>query len=345
MKRIRYAGRGALGAAASAGVLLSACSLVSGPASSGGGLHPLVPATVEQDPRLPRFLVTAGGVQRAVHLQAFGDSTLPVLLGLHGSLSDHRSLLPLAELSDGYRVVLWDQRGNGLSERISREEYSEDSILREIDAIADAFSPGDPVVLVGHSFGAMYAALYMSRRPHRVRAAVLLEPGGLTGEIMAATFREAINVRLVGAGPGRTWWQNFVLSPSHHEALDQKALLILGDGSQTNYFCDPRSPPRIPVWRPGGFVEHLRGELFSDGRGGFRYDFARGLEHQDAPVLLVGGECSALGGGFQRRWHEGLFGNASTVEIPGVGHRMLSEDPEGVLQVIRTFLAALEGGG
>jgi proline iminopeptidase len=304
----------------------------------------LVPTTVERDLRLPSIAITVAGRTRRVHLQTFGDSVRgdtvrPVLLALHGSLSDHRMLLPLAALADRYRVVLWDQRGNGLSERVPRDEYTFDAVVEEIDRIADRFARGRPVTLVGHSFGAMYAALYMSRHPARVREAALLEPGGLNGAIMGATFRDVINVALLEREVARTSWQNEVLTATDHDALDLKALLVLANGRQTNYFCDPQRPPPADVWRPGGYVEYLRGTLMGNGFGRFRYDFAAGLDTVDRPVLLVGASCSALGPAFQRRWHGPLFRRATLATLTGVGHRMLTEDPGAVLRVLRDFLA------
>lgn len=329
-------------AASRAVVALVACAgALVGCAPRGPRLAPraaLVPLTVEQDARLPRLAITAGGRTRLVHLRAFGDSSRPVLLVLHGSLSDHRSLLPLAALADRYRVVLWDQRGNGLSERVTRGEYTFDSVVEEIDAVARHFSPDRPVTLVGHSFGAMYSALYMSRRPHRVREAALLEPGGLNG-VMGATFAQVITVRFFEPNTTRTWWQNAVLTGDDHAALDQKALLVLGNGRQTNYSCDPERPSRIPVWRPGAYVEYLRGTLMGDGLGRFRYDFAAGLDTVRRPVLLLAGGCSALGGAFQTRWHLPLFADVRVVELDGVGHRLVSEAPERVLAALRAFLA------
>ena len=323
---------------AAALVALVALVAVAGCGSLRAAGAPLVPPTADRDPRLPQVTLTVAGRARAVHLQSVGDTGRPVLLVLHGSLSDHRSLLPLAALADRYRVVLWDQRGNGLSERVTREEYTFDAIVDEIDAVADRFSPGRPVTLVGHSFGAMYAALYLSRRPARVREAALLEPGGLDGRVMAATFARIINVDLLDRGYARTLWQNELLDAADHERMDHKALLVLGNGRQTNYFCDPRRPPRIPVWRPGAYVEYLRGTLMR-GRDGFAYDFAAGLDTVARPVLLLAGGCSALGGDFQRRWHAPLFRDVRVVELPGVGHRMVAEDPAAVLAALRAFLA------
>ena len=299
----------------------------------------LVPKTAERDARLPSRVITVAGMRRAIHLRTFGADSNPPLLVLHGSLGDSRAFLPLASLADRYHVVLWDQRGNGLSERVPRAEYSFDLMVDEIEAVADAVAPGRPVTLVGHSFGAMYSALFMSRRPARVREAVLVEPGGLTGAIMQETFQVAINVNLFERNYTETLWQNLALTPADHERMDYKALLVLTNGRQTNYFCDRDRPPRLPVWRPGAYVEAIRGELLGNGVRAPDYDFSTGLDTLDRRVLFVTGSCSALNGAFQQRWHLPRFRRASLVELPNVGHRLMVENPAAFDAILRGFLA------
>lgn len=144
---------------------------------------------------------------------------------------------PLRLESDLDPVIAWDQRGNGLSERITADEYGWDSIVEEIDELREVYGHGEPVTLVGHSFGAMVTSLYLSRRPAEVAQAVLLEPGGLTGEIFGETYADVIEINLLGAGLNRGFWQSEVLSPRGHELVDDKSLRLLLDGSTTHYHC------------------------------------------------------------------------------------------------------------
>jgi proline iminopeptidase len=300
----------------------------------------LVPPTADQDPSLPQVVLRVAGHERAVHLQERGDPSAPLLLMLHGSLGDHRAMLELESLAERYHVVFWDQRGNGLSERITADEYGWDTIIEEIGAVRGLFDDPGPVTLVGHSFGAMYASLYTSRRPDEVHQLVLMEPGGLTGEIFGDTFQDVIEVRLLSPGLSRAFWQSEVLSPSGHEAVDYKSLRLLLDGSATNYHCDPEDPVPKPVWRPGGHVEWLRGLAMRgpDGPLDFDFDFVAGIERFQGDTLLVAGSCSALGPSFQREHHLPLLPRAELVTIPRAGHRLWVEQPEAVLLALEGFL-------
>ncbi len=309
-----------------------------------GSLEELLPKTAERDPRLPRIELEVAGRTRSIHAETLGEESAPPILFLHGSLSDYRAFKVFRPLADRYYLVFWDQRGNGLSERITEAEYDRDSIVEEIDRVRRLYAGERPATLIGHSFGAMYAALYASTHPERVDQMVLIEPGGLNSRIFNETFDDIININLFDLGMNEAFWQNELLSPSSHEALDLRGLMVLLNGKQTHYHCDPEHPPHFPVWRPGGYVEYLRSRVLGGSIGfsapSFDFDFARGLDNFPRRVLFVAGTCSALGPDYQARHHLPLFRDAELATIPNTGHRLIVEDPEAVLDALRGYLEA-----
>ncbi len=298
----------------------------------------LVPPTVDEDPALPSVTIEVAGRTRAVHYFAEGPAAAPVVLILHGSLSDSRSMLAFRALADTRRVVFWDQRGNGLSERITAEEFTLASIVEEITAVKALVSPDAPVTLIGHSFGAMFASCYLSQRPDDVERAVLIEPAGLNGSIMAATMDEMFHLDLLDTGLNELLWSSETITASSHATMDYKALQLLANGRLLRYHCDPDHPTPWPVWRPGAQVEVWRPRLLTDQDGRFDYDFAAGLAECRTPVLLVGTDCSALGAKFQEDHHLALFGSVELKEIQGAGHRVTVEKPDELLIIVRRFL-------
>jgi pimeloyl-ACP methyl ester carboxylesterase len=72
------------------------------------------------------------------------------------------------------------------------------------------------------------------------------------------------------------------------------------------------------------------------------YDFARGLDTLNRRVLFLTGSCSALNAAFQRRWHLPLFRQATLVEIPNTGHRLMVEAPQEFERQLRGFLSAYQ---
>lgn len=103
----------------------------------------------------------------------FGER--PPLVLIHGSISDHAYWDPLLpELRRRFAVYTIDRRGYGHSGDYSAESYS---IEREYeDVVAVVGSIGEPVNLLGHSYGAICALEGARLTPHHVDKLVLYEP-------------------------------------------------------------------------------------------------------------------------------------------------------------------------
>ena len=87
-------------------------------------------------------------------------------------------------LARTHHVLLYDLRGHGRSER-PRAGYDLATMARDLEALADEFSP-EPLLLVGHSYGALIALRFALDNPDRVRRLALVEaplPPGSFGEI------------------------------------------------------------------------------------------------------------------------------------------------------------------
>lgn len=123
-------------------------------------------------------------------LLAERDGRGPPLLLLHGVTRAHGDWAPLLDgLDPQQRVIAVDQRGHGRSGRA--EGY------RVVDYVADAVRLvsdviGGPVVILGHSLGAMVAAGVAAALPDNVRGVVLEDPPFQTmGERIAGSAWQA----------------------------------------------------------------------------------------------------------------------------------------------------------
>jgi proline iminopeptidase len=76
-------------------------------------------------------------------------------------------------------VILYDQRGAGLSQRVEADQLKLSEYLKELDAVVDYYGKGEPVRIIGHSWGAMLLSGYLGYAPEKVAKAVLAEPGFL----------------------------------------------------------------------------------------------------------------------------------------------------------------------
>lgn len=295
----------------------------------------LVPPTADQDRALPQLTVTVAGHARALHLRRFGDPRNPPLFVLPGGPgADFRLLLPLAALADRYAVILWDPRGAGLSERVGLDELTVDSFDDEIAAVHAAVAPGRPAVLVGHSYGALFATRYAARHPGATAALVLLEPGGMTGAARRADHGGALPFAAVED----LLWQNEVLTSSDHAAADYKAVHLVPEASRS-YTCDGRRPPEDPAWRFGALHHHAL--THSRNAPAAAFNFAAGVDAFRGSVLVIAGTCGAGRADYQRASNLASLPGARLATIPGAGHiSLFTAYAAQTIAAVRAFLQA-----
>ncbi|PRX27336.1 4,5:9,10-diseco-3-hydroxy-5,9,17-trioxoandrosta-1(10),2-diene-4-oate hydrolase [Paraburkholderia sp. BL18I3N2] len=78
----------------------------------------------------------------------------------------------------GYRVIIFDLPGYGLSSKPEDQEYELDFFVESLKELVDRLEIG-PCVLVGNSLGGAIAIKYALDRPEGVTRLVLMGPGGL----------------------------------------------------------------------------------------------------------------------------------------------------------------------
>ncbi|MGW4243964.1 alpha/beta fold hydrolase [Nocardia sp. NPDC004722] len=123
-----------------------------------------------------------GGVAE-LHIHRFGPSTGPVVLALHGLTGHGERWRQLADdhLPD-VRILAPDLRGHGRSPGVPPWDF--ETLVDDLAALLRA-ETSEPVVVLGHSFGAATAVHLAHRRPELVRGLVLLDPAiGLEADRM-----------------------------------------------------------------------------------------------------------------------------------------------------------------
>jgi pimeloyl-ACP methyl ester carboxylesterase len=120
-----------------------------------------------------QYRIDADGIELATY--EWGDADAPPLLCVHGGFDFARTYDVFAPLlaGGGWRVVSWDQRGHGDSDRAPL--YSWDADLRDALAVFDHVSPGRPVPVVGHSKGGGMMIQLGDAQPYRISSFVNLD--------------------------------------------------------------------------------------------------------------------------------------------------------------------------
>jgi len=103
----------------------------------------------------------------ALHVEVDGDLAAPVtVVFVHGfTLTMDSFYFQRRELGDLGRLVFYDQRSHGRSERSTREHSTIDQLGRDLYDVLQAVAPTGPVVLVGHSLGGMTVLALADQHP------------------------------------------------------------------------------------------------------------------------------------------------------------------------------------
>ncbi len=307
-----------------------------------------VPATVKDDASLPAIEVN--GVR--LHVEAFGREGAPVVIVLHGGPGNgYKYLLPLQALADRYRMVFYDQRGAGLSQRVPASSLGVNDYVAELDGVVERYSAGRPVLLIGHSWGAMLATAYLGKHPQKVKAAVLAEPGFLNSELAEEFYRKT-NGMMPPMSTGliwhvtRTWFESLHVSGPDAEASRDYLIEQVTSGAEieghpiAGYFCGGKLQ-KFPSSRFGG-TAMLATRSITDDEGHIHIDLVSGVERYDGRVLFLSGTCNTLTGPEYQQKQMHFFRHAELAVIDGAGHPMFSDKPEESLSVVRKFIDSMQ---
>ena len=122
-----------------------------------------------------------------------GGEPLVLVHELGGTLRSWDHLMPRI-VDAGFRVLRWDWRGSGLSEKI-RGELPVEHMAADMAALMDACGFAGPANLVGTALGGGIAVAFAARYPGRVKRLVISSPacgGGQASVDMLLTRAEGV---------------------------------------------------------------------------------------------------------------------------------------------------------
>jgi len=280
-----------------------------------------------------------------------GRAELTVVL-VHGFALDRRSWhFQRRDLADSVdprvRQVFYDQRGHGESGRPSERSCTIDQLGQDLDVVIRSVAPKGPLVLVGHSMGAMTIMALAEHRPElfadRVRGVALI--GTSAGELgrqglpLPLLSRYNRITRTVGEfaawQPGIVEWVR-----SAGDGLTRQGVRRLAFGARSvpgpvvDLMVEMLNVTEVPVLT--SFLPTLGTHN--------RYAALAGLRHCE--VLVLSGDEDKLTPFPHAERIATELPTATLVRAAGAGHMVMLEQPDLVTGELITLLrAAATGNG
>ncbi len=286
---------------------------------------------IELPPDLTRHVVE---VDDGGRIEVFESGHGPAIVLLHGmGLSADIWARQFPTLSEGHRVIAWNQRGCGAS-TAGTEGYGLDRLVDDLMAVLEALDVRD-AVLVGHSVAGMVVVEAAITRSHelsgRVSGLVLASTTGgtvpaigssgvkdaLFGSVLAVENRWHPSTRMPGMARLGAW---FSFGRGNGEP-DELALVRRATES-----ADPAAGP-----------EQMRLMMTYDARG--RYGAV------NLPLRVVAGTWDSFLPAKHAELLAASIPGAELVTFPKSGHMLMLEQPEGFNTLLTEFSADPAGGG
>ncbi|MBI5648209.1 MAG: alpha/beta hydrolase [Ignavibacteriae bacterium] len=297
----------------------------------------LVPKTVDEDSSLPSIAVNG----TLLHAESFGNPRDPMIVVLHGGPGgDYRAMLNCTTfVDDGFYVVLYDQRGCGLSRRHDKSLYAKSGPTLFIDDLAGVIShyrsPGQKVILLGKSWGAMLATAYVNEHPGDISGVIMMEPGGFTWDDTKEYIRRWRSFDPLDESANDAAFVDQVITSSDHARLDYKAAIQGAAEYAPGNALGIAGP--YPFWRMGaacamGADEYVRTHSF---------DFTTQLAAYTRPVLFVYSEYNRVYGKTHAERVSSAYPNVQLAEIHGSGHDISTSGWESFYPIAKSYLSTI----
>jgi proline iminopeptidase len=281
----------------------------------------LVPKTADQDPSVPS--ITVNGAM--LHAEAFGHPDSTIIVCIHGGPgADYGYMLNCKDLTNyGYRVVFYDQRGSGLSQRFPKKSYTSlglgalDLMYDELTGVIKHYrtKPTQQVFLIGDSWGGMFGTGYAGKNPTAIQGLVVCEPGGLKWADVVEYITNSRSFKLWGELLNNaTYIDQFISGKEdQHEILDYKLNLLASANDITNESAGTEGERSF---RSGAVVNAGLLEMGEE----FKPDLSEGIKNFDKPVLYIHTELNKAHPLSWAQKVSSAYKNVELFKVNGVGH-------------------------
>jgi proline iminopeptidase len=249
----------------------------------------------------------------------------PAALVLHGGLGlDHTSYRGLDALSDRLRLVYFDQRANGRSERAPLDTLTMEQLADDAVALAVQLD-ASPAIVIGHSYGGFVAQELALRHPEHVTGLVLVDT--TPGQLGASDSPDDDQ----GPPPPPEWIEiaGSVPADDAELAANMGKLLPHFLADQANLAAAQEAMGQT-IFNVGAMVRSM--EVLAG------WSAADRLAEIQVPTLVIVGSHDRISSPAQSRRIARRIPHAQVVEMEHSGHFPWVEEPDRFTKIVREWL-------
>jgi proline iminopeptidase len=261
------------------------------------------------------------------------------LVALHGGPGfDHRQFLPyIWELSRRYKVILFDQRGTGLSSGpIDSTSISVDSFIADIEGIREAFGI-EKMNLLGHSWGGILAMHYGIRHPEKLNCLILCS----TAASHESFDEMRTNYEVNRTPEDQVRLEEIYVSEAFQDG-DPQAVEAFWQIFFKPYFADQELASKLDLQFTENSIKHGNevASLILQSIGEF--DLHEDLKAVRCPTLVIHGDADPMPAKYAEMIHESIDGSELVI-VEGAGHWLFLDATEIFTSSVFDFLAGVDG--
>jgi proline iminopeptidase len=289
--------------------------------------------------------VVLNGARHYYRVGGTAAAWTPPVVFLHGGPgqgSAHFDALAGPFMERELRMVYFDQRGSGASERPASGDYALSTLVEDIEALRRAL--GVPkLALIGHSFGSVLALEYAAKYPDNVSHLIVV--AGLWDTRLQCRLRLERLAELRPEAYARVRGDTIATDGTRRNDcdLELRARALLGNAERERYnvevmFPDPAVAARIDSVNAARGVRNtgeLEQALFAAGLLSYRFT---AFTRVTMPVLVVAGRLdgAVLPAGLRELAR--LLPRARFVEYERSGHFVYLDEPDRFAREVSDFI-------
>ncbi len=298
----------------------------------------------------PRSVRTEDGLHLHVEIDEAGGragADAPTLVFVHGfALNLDSWHFQRAALRGSYRMVFYDQRSHGRSDRSDREHSTIDQLGRDLAAVLEQMVGVDPVILVGHSMGVMTILALAEQHPDwfgtRVRGVGLVSASAGALRVGSLGVPGVVGRLMDKAAPGVvTGLARLPRAVEFSRRVGSDVVLAM-----TKAFGFGPEAPRACVEFTAAMLAQTPIDVLAAYFTGFSsYDKSEALPVlAKVPVVVVSGGLDPITPAEHARRIVDGVSSAELVEVPDAGHMVLLEAHEQVSGALEQMIKEARTG-